>query len=443
MSAIRVTARMRSCSHDSEERFHRSYDQAGLLTEIHEVIREADYCNGTYRRTSTDHGKSWSEWETVFEDSDGARHGAVPGSKEGDEYLVNPFLSNSLDEVFHPGSGCTVGVDGTFYYLNGHNKGYFDMWEKGEDNVRTHAYFRFRRPDGSEVRRMFEFEEGGADYDPENPRNPAFLDKNRIIGESIRILPDGDLLIELWPTMSLCCRMTGVDVNAFFPSCPNLQYGLVYARGHWNPETQDFDFTYSTPIMLNDLQSSRGVMEPRLEILPNGRWLVVFRGSNVINEAWNPRINPAAPGFKWYSCSDDGGRTFTPPLPWHFDTREVVYSPASISDFFRSRKDGKLYWIGNIIDEPWRIRGNNPRWPLQICRVDEEYGYLIKDTLTVIDTVREGQCSVDLTNFNLLENPDTLDLELRLTKVNINSDRQEAEQWYSEAWEYIISFGEE
>jgi len=440
MYKIHVSAKMRSNSATCEEKFHREYLSDGTLLETKEIIYENDYCNGTYKRQSPDNGRTWSEWETVFEDTEDKRHGAVPGSEYGDEYLCNPFLSNSVDEVYHPQSGCTVGVDGTFYYLNGHNKGYFDMWKKGEDNVRHHAYFKFTRPDGTKVRRMFEFEEGGADYDPANPRNPAFIDKNRVIGESVRILPDGDVCVELWPTMTLCCKIAGVDVNTFFPSCPNLQSGLIYARGHWNPDTQDFVFTYSNPIMLSDLQSSRGMMEPRLAILPGGRWLVVFRGSNLCHKPWNTRISPAAPGFKWYTYSDDGGKTFAPPQPWHFDTREVVYSPASISDFFRSGKNGKLYWIGNIIDEPWRVQGNNPRWPLQICQVDETHGYLLKDTLTVIDTVRDGQTSVDLTNFNIVENPETLALELRLSKVNFNGERQEENAWYSEAWEYIITF---
>jgi len=63
--------------------------------------------------------------------------------------------------------------------------------------------------------------------------------------------------------------------------------------------------------------------------------------------------------------------------------------------------------------------------------------------LTVIDTIRDGQTSVDLTNFNIVENPETLALELRLSKVNFNGERQEENEWYSEAWEYIITFDSE
>jgi hypothetical protein len=240
--------------------------------------------------------------------------------------------------------------------------------------------------------------------------------------------------------MRLSCKLAGLDVNTFYPSCADLHVGVMIARGHWDAALEDFTFTYSNPIMVSDLQSSRGFTEPQLTILESGRMLLVCRGSNGIEPGWNSRISPTAPGFKWHAWSDDGGRTFTPGMPWHFDTREVVYSSASCFSFFRSSKNGKLYWIGNIINEPWKINGNDPRNILQICEVDETYGHLIKDTLTVIDTVREGQTDVELSNFHLLENRETLDLELRLAKIDFDGKLQDNGFWYSEAWEYTIHF---
>ena len=53
-------------------------------------------------------------------------------------------------------------------------------------------------------------------------------------------------------------------------------------------------------------------------------------------------------------------------------------SSASISTFFRHAGNGKLYWIGNIMDDPSLIDGNDPRWPLVICEVNERWGCLKK-----------------------------------------------------------------
>jgi len=437
---MKITGTMRSCNPNAEESFSRRYDGEGRLIETRVLSCEEDYAGGSYTRVSPDNGRTWGEWVTDFDDRTEGRRGRIPGSEEGDELLggCTPFFPDPL-------TGCTVGVGSTFYYLKGHDVGYFAFWEKGEDNIRTHAYFSIRRPDGSEETRLIELEDGGADYDPSNPRNPAFLDKNRAMAGDLMRLPDGDLAFHLFPTVRLCCTLDGIDVGAFFPSCPDLHCGLKIARLHWNPEKDDYDMTLSTAIMLSDLQSSRCIMEPQTLILPSGRWIVVFRGSNTQEDAWHTRTDPTTPGFKWYAVSDDGGRTFSPPMPWHFDTREVVYSSASISTFYRHAENGKLYWIGNIMDDPSRIDGNEPRWPLVICEVDERWGCLKKSSLTVIDTLREDEEHTELSNPSLLVNHETGNLEIRLTKINLiktkdGRTREDIGKWYSEAWEYTVEF---
>ncbi len=429
---------MREVNHDKEVDYTRRYNENGELVENRDIMTETDYYSAGYTRVSPDNGKTWSEWRTVYEDKGGERRDVIPGNEFGDEYSGGGGYHEG-GSVLDEKSGCRICIGTSHYQING-RKGYYEYWEEGKNTLRSHAYYAFKRPDGSVVERMFEFEEGGEDYDPENPRKPAFLDKNCAMPEGMRILPDGTPAVILWVQVRLCCKLAGVDVNTYFPSCPDLHKGIILARFHWNAEKNDYDIHYSNPMMLSDVQSARCVMEPQLAYLKSGRLLFVLRGSNVMEEAWHTRTNPATPSFKWYAYSDDGGLTFTPVMPWHFDTREVIYSSASIFKFFRSSKNGKLYWIGNIIDEPWRIDGNDPRCPLQICEVDETYGYLIKDTLTVIDTVREGQTDVELSNFTILENKETLELEIRLTKIDFNGELQSEGHLYSEAWEYIITF---
>lgn len=437
---IKITSRMRSCNEEYEESFFRRYMDNGILQEKRVLSNECDYGCASYVRTSADKGKTWSDWVTEFQDTaEEGRHGKLPESPDGDE-----LLDAMQEPVYDPISGCYVSVGSSFYYLYGHAEGLcVRQWDLGEDNFRMHAYYKVRYPDGREERKMFEFDEGGTDYDPAKYRDPNFLDKNRCGAGDLFILPDGDLCFNLFPYVPLCCRLAGVDVNQYFPSSPNLHHGLIIARAHWNAEKGEYEFSYSNPIMLSDVESSRCVMEPHMAILPNGRWILVVRGSNYKNPAWNPRVNPGTPGFKWFSFSDDNGKTFSPLMPWFFDTREVVYSPAAIHQFYRSKKNGKLYWIGNISDNPSTIDSNGPRYPLNICQVDEEYGFLIKDTLAVIDGLREGQTDVELSNFNLLEDPDTGDLEIRMTKININGAAQGGGRpgdWYSEAWEYFVDF---
>ena len=141
MGNIRITSKMRSFNETAEETFIRKYDDDGNLCESRILSSEEDYAKGSFIRKSPDNGRTWSDWVTEYSDSGDSRHGKVEGSEEGDEILggCSPYL-------YDPSTGCTVGVGTTFYYLKGHDVGYFAMWEKGEDNIRCHAYYSIRRP---------------------------------------------------------------------------------------------------------------------------------------------------------------------------------------------------------------------------------------------------------------------------------------------------------
>src|SRR5699024_7084105 len=118
-----------------------------------------------------------------------------------------------------------------------------------------------------------------------------------------------------------------------------------------------------------------------------------------------------------------------------YDTGEQFYSPASIHQTFRSAKTGKLYWIGNISKEP--PHGNRPRYPLNIVEIDENGPSFIKDTLTVIDT-RDPKVDTDkvqLSNFFLLQDRETDEVELYLTKLGENKNT-----WSANAYKYTLSF---
>ena len=420
---------------DFEIAYSRHYDANGNLVEHKCGSAEVDYLAGAWHRVSTDNGRTWGEWITDLNDSVDGPKGLIPYGEDTDQ---------EIGEISEPGfydedSGCMIGFSGLNYIIRGHAVGYFEKWKYGYDYDFTHSYFSFKKPNGETVTRLLRFEDG-----PEfrrGPRDMEFLTKNRVGVSSLMRAPDGTLIFFAYPSMRLCCKLEGVDVNRYFPSCPDLVYGLVIGHLKWDPEKEDYEITYSNPIMLSDLQSSRGIGEPQLVFLPSGRWLIVFRGSNKRLTQWNARIDPKTPGFKWYSFSEDNGKTWSVSMPWHFDTQEVVYSSASVCAIFRSSKTGDYYWIGNLC-EPSMIYGNEPRHVLNICQIDPTYGHLIKDTLRVIDTRREGQgMETELSNFTLFENRETLDLEIRLSKCNMHDGTcQEMGDWYGEAWEYYISF---
>lgn len=430
MGKIIVNGKMEACYDDMRESFFRWYadDKSLKLFEKREVASEIDFFNGKFIRESDDNGKTWSEYRDVY---------AEDFIKVGD---TDEILRVGFDPYFYDSASGNIVTCGLFrYFIGGHITAYRKFWREGGDDCKDHCYLVYRRPDGTVKQQLIAFEDG-EDYDPENPRNPKFMNNNLCYFSNIQIASNGDLLFPIGADIRSCCRILGVSVEDVFPSCPQIMCGVILVRAHWDAENEKYEFTYSKPVVINDLQSSRGVEEPCVCELSSGRILIVFRGSNVRRDAWNPRISPFAPGFKWYLYSDDGGKTFTPAMPWHFDTREVVYSSATLSTFFQSSKTGKTYWIGNITD-PTKIYANYPRYPLVICEVDDVHACLKKDTLTIIDTRREGESEfTELSNFTLFENRETGNLEVRLSKIKQIAETEEKYSPYSETWTYEISF---
>ena len=119
-----------------------------------------------------------------------------------------------------------------------------------------------------------------------------------------------------------------------------------------------------------------------------------------------------------------------------YDTGEQFYAPSSISKTIRSSKTGKLYWVGNISNVP--PRGNSPRYPLLIVEIDENGPSFKKDTVTVIDDRDPEHDSehVQLSNFSLLEDRETQNMEIYLTRLGENAD-----DWRNaNAYKYTLIF---
>ena len=94
------------------------------------------------------------------------------------------------------------------------------------------------------------------------------------------------------------------------------------------------------------------------------------------------------PGVKWLTVSKDGGRTWAQCKPLTYDDGSTLYSPACGSKIIRSSKNGRYYWLANILDE--NPRGNSPRYPLRVAEFDPVSLTTLKDTVNLIDTRGEN-----------------------------------------------------
>ena len=400
-----------------------SHEGLGMI-ETESIARESDFVNEKRYRTSLDNGKSFGDWMAAKEDSVSALFGK------------DEMLYCDTEKLWNPVHKHYVYTHGSRLFVDGHEAAYKRYWEEGKHSFFDHQYISVADEiEGAPVStKMIKYEQGD-DFSPEYPRNPEFLYKNGGPANKPTVLRCGDIIVPVSAHVDKICELYGLDTEEIFPNCPEIHRGLIIARGRYNEEEGNYDFTFSEPLLLTDLQSSRGIDEPIVSELRSGRLLLVMRGSNVRSANWRTRIKEGTPSYKWFSYSDDGGKTFSAPSPWIFDSGETVYSSATMSDFIRSSKNGKLYWIGNITDE--HAYGNYPRYPLYIAEVDDGSGLLKKETLTVIDTRREREPDkVQLSNFGLIENRETLNFEVYLSKLaQFDGDRP----FFGESWRYVIT----
>jgi hypothetical protein len=206
--------------------------------------------------------------------------------------------------------------------------------------------------------------------------------------------------------------------------------GAMCFVGRWNKIKMNYDWKNSNSVFLPRQVSSRGLVEIDLSELKNGNLLLIMRGSNAGLDITK------SPGRKWFSVSSDGGLTWSDVRDMRFDTGEQFYSPATIHKMIRSSKNNKLYWIGNINNVP--PDGNSPRYPLQIVEVNEKVPSFIKDTVTVIDDRDPSRDSefLQLSNFALLEDRETNDMEIYLTRLGENGGGPDI--WTANSYKYIL-----
>jgi len=248
------------------------------------------------------------------------------------------------------------------------------------------------------------------DYFPRHPTEGVWVGRNALMsGYCALFSPEGRILIPI--------TITPMGPNGV---CHSPGGGFTYEDtavmiGQWQQDGR-IEWQRSQLIQADPKRTTRGLDEPAMARMPDGRILIVMRGSN--------DGKPELPGHKWYSISKDDGFTWLPPQPWGYDDGIPFFSPSALSVLI-SHSNGKYYWIGNIC--PRNSNGNEPRYPLVIGEVDPRSLSLLKKTVMVIDDrgPDDGE-TMQLSNYAAHEDRENGAIVIYMTRLNVAPMRGDA-----------------
>ncbi len=212
----------------------------------------------------------------------------------------------------------------------------------------------------------------------------------------------------------------------------NLGGGYTYSdaavlRGKWAADGRHMEWELSSLVKADPKLSTRGMDEPAVAELPDGRLLMVLRASN--------DKKPELPGRRWVSYSSDQGRTWTEPKFWSYTDGELFFSPAASSQL-TMHSSGRLFWLGNIV--PVNPTGNRPRYPFIIGEVDVRSGLLMKDSVRVVDDRGPGDGEMlALSSPSSREDRETGEIVLTMCRWGARSVGAEY-NWTADAYLYRI-----
>jgi hypothetical protein len=171
----------------------------------------------------------------------------------------------------------------------------------------------------------------------------------------------------------------GPDGKLWNPSGGHTYTDVLLFSGSW---TNAHHLTWQASRVKGDpARSTRGLIEPTLAEFPDGRILMVMRGSN--GGQADPREQ--LPSYKWFTVSTDGGQSWSTPEPWSFGDGRPFFSPSSMSRLFR-HSSGRCFWIGNLTGH--NCQGDLPRWPLVLGEIDPQSLKLVQASVLTLDAQR-------------------------------------------------------
>jgi hypothetical protein len=314
--------------------------QGGAMLSIEHRFSRSDTVDAAYYRHSRDHGHSWS---------------APVAHSTGERRPAGMWRRHPRACHLDPASGR-----------------FLEFWVEGvlptDDPLEGMRQWNiFYRVDGGAACQLIH---EGAEFDALHPLPGVYTGRNCVMLGDVASLPltlrDGTILL---PAITSPLRSDGQLYN---PTEGYTYTDALLLHGRWHGTR--LTWRAAEPVKGDPQRSTRGMDEPTLAHLAGGRILMLLRGSN--------DRNPALPGYRWMSTSNDGGWHWTEPRPWTYTAGQAFFSPSACSQLLQ-HSNGRLYWVGHIT--PSNPRGNRPRYPVVLGEVDQASGLLIRDSVIPID----------------------------------------------------------
>jgi hypothetical protein len=315
-----------------------------------------------------------------------------------------------------------------FGLVDAHARRYIEFWNEGvlptddplEGLRNWNIFYRVSRDSGRTFGPTYQVVHGGSEFNARHPLPGVWTGKNAAMLGDMTCVPvvtsGGHILlpIEISPL--------GADGKLYNPTGAYTYTDAAILDGRWRGDRLEWEM--SQVIQGDPARSTRGMVEPTIQFLDDGRLLMVLRGSN--------DRRPELPSWRWLAFSSDGGRLWTLPEPWTYDTGEPFFSPSACSQLLR-HSSGRLFWLGNIAAE--NPRGNRPRFPFVIGEVDRRTGRLMRSSVRTVDTLQPGEDPIlSLSNFYAREDRRTREIAVHMTRLFAHP-----EEWAGDAYLYRIT----
>ena len=309
------------------------------LLSVETRYSRSDTVDVAYYRTSRDNGRTWSR---------PTQHKTAERRPEG-------MLRR------HPRTGINEPTTGKF--IEFFVQGVLPTDDPLEGMRRWNIFYRV---DGKEYQAI----QHGQEFGPDHPFPGVHAGRSMVMLGDVSsvplILKNGTILL---PAITTPLTPEGKPYN---PTGGYTYTDAIILHARW--QNGRLAWTSSGPVKGDPARSTRGMDEPTLAQLHDGRLMMILRGSN--------DRNPALPAYKWVCFSTDGGFHWSEPKPWTYTSGEAFFSPSASSQLV-PHSNGKLYWLGHI--SATNARGNRPRYPVYVGEVDQTSGLLLRDSLIQID----------------------------------------------------------